>query len=163
MYPSDFNLFYYAVFSKELQSSNFCEFSSKLAGHIVISEFNNCFIIHSKYFPVLKGVSSFPSLFFSAHQNYSQVFSVNGSIIWEGCTFKVIDSIWWRFFPNLVNSRVVLTNQKRGNILFTAFRIMIYETMWDTYCVHGNIQLPYQAYTTPFYRPLYLNFRLFSC
>ena len=41
-----------------------------------------------------------------------------------GSTFDVIDSIWRRFFPNLVNSswlwwimRVVLTNQKRGNIL----------------------------------------------
>ena len=31
------------------------------------AEFNNCFIIHSKYFSVLKGVSPFPSLF-SANQ-----------------------------------------------------------------------------------------------
>ena len=29
------------------------------------AEFNNCFIIHSKYFPVLKGVSPCHSLFFS--------------------------------------------------------------------------------------------------
>ena len=28
------------------------------------TEFNNCFIIHSKYFPVLEGVSPFRSLFF---------------------------------------------------------------------------------------------------
>ena len=28
------------------------------------AKFNNCFIIHSKYFPVLKGVSAFRSLFF---------------------------------------------------------------------------------------------------
>ena len=28
------------------------------------AEFNNCFIIHSKYFPVLKGVWPFRSLFF---------------------------------------------------------------------------------------------------
>ena len=28
------------------------------------AEFNNCFIIHSKYFPVLIGVSPFRSLFF---------------------------------------------------------------------------------------------------
>ena len=28
------------------------------------AEFNNCFIIHSKYFPVLKGVSPFRSLLF---------------------------------------------------------------------------------------------------
>ena len=27
------------------------------------AEFNNCFIIHSKYFPVLKGVSPFCSVF----------------------------------------------------------------------------------------------------
>ena len=31
------------------------------------AEFNNCFIIHSKYLPVIKGVSPFRSLF-SAHQ-----------------------------------------------------------------------------------------------
>ena len=30
----------------------------------VKAEFNNCFIIHSKYFPVLKEVSPFRSLFF---------------------------------------------------------------------------------------------------
>ena len=29
------------------------------------AEFNNCFIIHSKYFPVLDGVSPFRSLFFT--------------------------------------------------------------------------------------------------
>ena len=29
------------------------------------AEFNNCFIIHSKYFPVLNGVSPFRSLFFT--------------------------------------------------------------------------------------------------
>ena len=28
------------------------------------AEFNNCFIIHSKYFPVPKGLSPFRSLFF---------------------------------------------------------------------------------------------------
>ena len=31
------------------------------------AEFNNCFIIHSKYFPVLKGVSPVRSFFFFAH------------------------------------------------------------------------------------------------
>ena len=31
------------------------------------AEFNNCFIIHSKYFPVLKGVSPFRSLFSTKH------------------------------------------------------------------------------------------------
>ena len=33
------------------------------------AEFNNCFIIHSKYFPVLKGVSPFCSLFFLLTKN----------------------------------------------------------------------------------------------
>ena len=39
------------------------------------AEFNNCFIIHSKYFPVLNGVSPFRcfALCFSAHQNHNLV------------------------------------------------------------------------------------------
>ena len=49
------------------------------------AEFNNCFIIHSKYFPVLKGVSPFrSSLFFCSPKitrSRPQDFSVNGSII----------------------------------------------------------------------------------
>ena len=45
------------------------------------AEFNNCFIIHSKYFPVLKGVSPFRSLFF-AH--------IISSPSAAGCTFDVI-------------------------------------------------------------------------
>ena len=114
------------------------------------AEFNNCFIICSKYFPVLKGVSPFRSLFFYSPkltQSLPQVFSVNGlnNLVPRaftpsqgkgpgnevavqksaaGCIFDVIDSIWRRFFPNLVNSswlwwimRPVLTNQKLGNIL----------------------------------------------
>ena len=51
------------------------------------AEFNNCFIIHSKYFPVLKGVSKFRSLFFCSPkitQSRPQVFSVNCSIICSG-------------------------------------------------------------------------------
>ena len=36
------------------------------------AEFNNCFIIHSKYFPVFNGVSPIRSLF-SAHQNHNLV------------------------------------------------------------------------------------------
>ena len=32
------------------------------------AEFNNCFIILSKYFPVLKGVSPFSHFLFFAHQ-----------------------------------------------------------------------------------------------
>ena len=54
------------------------------------AEFNNCFIIHSKYFPVLKGASPFRSLFFRSPkitQPRPQVFSVNGSIICSGLHF----------------------------------------------------------------------------
>ena len=54
------------------------------------AEFNNCFIIHLKYFPALKGVSSFRSLFFCSPkitQPHPQVFSVNGSIIFSGLHF----------------------------------------------------------------------------
>ena len=70
------------------------------------AEFNNYFIIHSKYFLVLKGVSPFLSLFFRSQnitQPCPQVFSINGSIICSGLHFwrhfDVIDSIWQRFFP----------------------------------------------------------------
>ena len=55
------------------------------------AELNNCFIIHSKYFPVLKGVSQFRSLFFrslKAIPSRPQVFSVNGSMIWSGLHFE---------------------------------------------------------------------------
>ena len=94
-------------------------------------------------YPRLNGVSPFRSLFFCSPNSQSrpQIFSVNGSIIcsgihfwrhfdvigsiiYSGLHFDVSDSIWRRFFPNLVNSswswwimRVVLTKQKRGNIL----------------------------------------------
>ena len=34
------------------------------------AEFNKCFIIHSKYFPVLKGVSPFRSSFFCSPKSY---------------------------------------------------------------------------------------------
>ena len=46
------------------------------------AQFNNCFIIYSKYFPALKGVSPFRSLFFCSPkitQSRPQVFSVNVS------------------------------------------------------------------------------------
>ena len=54
------------------------------------AEFNNCFIIHSKYFPILKGVSPFHSLFFclpKKKKSCPQVFSVRGSIICRGLHF----------------------------------------------------------------------------
>ena len=54
------------------------------------AEFNNCFIIHSKYLLVLKGVSPFRSLFFrlpNITQPCPQVFVVNGLIICSGLHF----------------------------------------------------------------------------
>ena len=54
------------------------------------AEFNNCFIVHSKYFLVLKGVSPFRSLFFRSPnitQPCPQVSSVNGSILCRGPHF----------------------------------------------------------------------------
>ena len=66
------------------------------------AEFNNCFIIHSKYFLLLKGVSPLRSLFFRSPnitQPCPQVFSFNGSIV-----FDVIDSIWRRFWRRWFNN-----------------------------------------------------------
>ena len=62
------------------------------------AEFNNCFIIHSKYFLLLKGVSPLRSLFFRS-PNITHVFSVNGSII-----FDVIDAILRRFWRHWFNN-----------------------------------------------------------
>ena len=78
------------------------------------AEFNNCFIIHSKYFLLLKGVSPFRSLLFRSPnipQPCPQVFSVKGSIICGGQHFwrhfDVIGSIilgtlhFWRYWFNM--------------------------------------------------------------
>ena len=54
------------------------------------AEFNNCFIIHSKYLLVLEGVSPFRSLFIcspNTTQPCPQAFAVNGSIICSGLHF----------------------------------------------------------------------------
>ena len=51
------------------------------------AEFNNCFIIHSKYLLLLKGILPLRSFFFrtpNVTQPCAQVFSVNGSIICSG-------------------------------------------------------------------------------
>ena len=56
----------------------------------VKAEFNNCFISHSKYLPVLKAVSPFRCLLFRSPiitPPFPQVFSVNGSIICSGPHF----------------------------------------------------------------------------
>ena len=48
------------------------------------AEFNDCFIIHSKYFPVLKEGSPFRSLFFRSLKVTSTV-----ELSAAGCTFDV--------------------------------------------------------------------------
>ena len=58
------------------------------------AKFNNCFIIHSKYFFLLKGVSPLRSLFFCSPkitQSRPHIFLVNSSIICGGLYF-------WRHF-----------------------------------------------------------------
>ena len=66
------------------------------------AEFNNCFIIPSKYLLVLKGVSPFRSGFVFRSPNITQpcpqVFAVNGSIICSGLHF-------WRHFN--VNGSII--------------------------------------------------------
>ena len=54
------------------------------------AEFNNSFIIHSKYFLLLEGVSPLRSLFLRSPnitERCPQVFSVNGSIFCGGLHF----------------------------------------------------------------------------
>ena len=85
------------------------------SSNLTKAESNNCFIIHSKYFLILKGVSPLHSLFFRSPnitQPCPQVFSVNGSIICSGLHFwrhfDVIGSIvfgglhFWRHWFNMV-------------------------------------------------------------
>ena len=61
------------------------------------AEFNDCFIIHQKYFPVFKGVLPFCSLFFHSpnmrqpHPRFSRSAVQSAA----GCTFEVIGLIIW--------------------------------------------------------------------
>ena len=81
--------------------------------------FNNCFITHSKYFILLKGVSPLRSLYFRSPniaQPCPQVFSVNGSIICRGLHFwshyDVIGSIifgWLHFWHHWFNMAKILS------------------------------------------------------
>ena len=69
-------------------------------------EFNNCFIICSKYFLLLKGVSPLRSLFFRSPnitQPCPQVFSFNDSIICGGLHF-------WRHRFNNFRRAALLTS-----------------------------------------------------
>ena len=98
------------------------------------AEFNNCFIIHSKYFLLLKGASPLRSLFFRSPnitQPCPQVFSVNASIIcgrlyfWRH--FDVNGSIifgrlhFWRHWSNMAKilskfgeQQLVMVNHRCG-------------------------------------------------
>ena len=98
------------------------------------AEFNNCFIIHSKYFLLVKGVSPLLSLFFRSPnitQPCPQVFSINGSIIYGGLHFwrhfDVIGSIilstfhFWRHWFSMAKilskfgeEQLVMVNYARG-------------------------------------------------
>ena len=77
------------------------------------AEFNNCFITHSKYFLLLKGASPLRFLFFRL-PNITQVFPVNGSIIFGGLHF-------WRHWFNMAKilskfceQRLVMVNYTCG-------------------------------------------------
>ena len=75
------------------------------------------FIIHSKYFPVLKGVSPFRFLFFCSPkltQPRPQVFSVNGSITCRGLHF-------WRHFDVKFNMTKPLTLFPQHNNVLSKF------------------------------------------
>ena len=93
------------------------------------AEFNNCFIIHSKYFLLLKGVSPLRSP--NITQPCPQVFSFNGAIICRGLHFwrhfDVIESIifgglhFWRHWFNMAKifskfgeQLLVMVNYARG-------------------------------------------------
>ena len=45
------------------------------------AEFNDCFIIHSKYFPVLEGVSPFRSVFFRSAKSHNLVLRFSRSTV----------------------------------------------------------------------------------
>ena len=98
------------------------------------AKFNNCFLILSKYFLLLEGVSPLRSLFFRSPnitQPCPQVFSVNGSIFCSGLHFwrhfDVISSIifgglhFWRHWFNMgktlskfVEQQLVMVNYACG-------------------------------------------------
>ena len=71
------------------------------------TEFNNCFIVNSKYFQILKLWKKMSSLFFCSPkiaQPRSQVFSINGSITCNGLHF-------WRHWFNMTKSFPDLVNR----------------------------------------------------
>ena len=91
------------------------------------AKFNNCFIIHSKYFLLLKLVSPVSSLFFRSPnitQPCPKVFLVNGSLICSGLHlwrhFDVIGSIifgglyFWRHWFNIWSTASVMVNYACG-------------------------------------------------
>ena len=132
-----FSKYYYWVRLSRIQIKEGSAYPTK-------AKFNNCFIIHSKYFPILKGVLPFRSLFFCSPKvtisspgfldqgfiNLRQAALLMSFwchqfiIICSGQHFWCHPFNMTKVSPNFVNSswlwgivRVVLTNQKRGNIL----------------------------------------------
>ena len=131
-----FSKYYYWVRLSRIQIKEGSAYPTK-------AKFNNCFIIHSKYFPILKGVLPFRSLFFCSPKVTisSPGFLVQGFINLRQAALLM--SFWCHQFNNLQwaallmpsvqydkglskfcqqqlvmgNCCVVLTNQKRGNIL----------------------------------------------
>ena len=93
------------------------------------AEFNNCFIIHSKYFLVLKWVLPFRSLFFRSPkitQSRSQVFLANGSITCSGLHFlrhfDVIGSIiCYRHWFNMTKILFRCGQQQRAMVNYVWF------------------------------------------
>ena len=135
------------------------------------AKFNNCFIIHSTYFPVLKGVSPFYSVFFCSPtitQPRPQVFSVNGSIsrsalhcllmsFWHHWfnmtklltslvqydkTLDVIGSIWQNFWCHQGN----MTGQSSFQILSAAagygeLHVVLTNQKWEIFWMNNKFML----------------------
>ena len=113
----------------DLQNSSYpTQPHSIIAKYPTKAEFSNCFIIHSKYFLLLKGVSLLRSLFFRSPnitQPCPQVFSVNGSIICGRLYF-------WRHWFNMAKilsifgaQQLAMVNYARSwnNCYYYSFKI----------------------------------------
>ena len=82
-------------------------------------KFSNCFMIHSKYFPILKGVLPcvalcFSSVFFCSPkitQSHPQVFLVNSSIICSGLHF------WRHWFNNFQGTAFLISLIQYGDLV----------------------------------------------
>ena len=101
------------------------------------AEFNNCFIIHSKYFLLLKGVSPLRSLFFSSPNithPCPQVFSVKCSIICSGLHF-------WRHFD--VIGSIIFGGLHFWSHWFNMAKILL--QIWWTAAGYGELCVWFQS------------------